>query len=50
MVENTQNICGGVPLTVAYMNALGKLARDLACASIWTEHGSSTRRWLLELT
>jgi threonine aldolase len=27
-VENTQNICGGVPLTVAYMNALGKLARD----------------------
>ena len=27
-VENTQNICGGVPLTVPYMNALGKLARD----------------------
>ena len=27
-VENTHNRCGGVPLTVAYMNALGKLARD----------------------
>jgi threonine aldolase len=26
-VENTHAHCGGVPLTVAYMNALGKLAR-----------------------
>ncbi len=25
-VENTQNRCGGVPLTVEYMRALGKLA------------------------
>jgi threonine aldolase len=27
-VENTHNICGGVPLTVAYMAALGNLARS----------------------
>jgi threonine aldolase len=27
-VENTHNRCGGTPLTVAYMGALGKLARD----------------------
>ena len=27
-VENTHNICGGVPLTVEYMVALGRLARE----------------------
>ncbi len=27
-VENTHNRCGGTPLTVEYMHALGKLARD----------------------
>ena len=27
-LENTHNICGGVPLTVEYMRAMGKLARD----------------------
>ena len=27
-VENTHNICGGVPLTVEYMTALGRLARE----------------------
>lgn len=28
-VENTHNRCGGVPLSVEYMDALGDLARDL---------------------
>jgi threonine aldolase len=28
-VENTHNRCGGVPLTVAYMDSLGSLAREL---------------------
>ena len=27
-VENTHNLCGGAPLTVEYMHALGQLARD----------------------
>ena len=27
-IENTQNVCGGVPLTVEYTRAVGKLARE----------------------
>jgi threonine aldolase len=32
-VENTQNACGGIPLSLEYMQAVGKLAREnnLAC-------------------
>ncbi|MBM3126386.1 MAG: low-specificity L-threonine aldolase [Chloroflexi bacterium] len=27
-LENTQNVCGGVPLTVEYLRAVGKIARE----------------------
>jgi threonine aldolase len=27
-IENTQNVCGGIPLTVAYTDQVGKLAKD----------------------
>ncbi len=27
-VENTQNVCGGIPLSLAYMQAVGKIARE----------------------
>jgi threonine aldolase len=27
-LENTQNVCGGIPLTVEYLRAVGKIARE----------------------